>query len=143
MTNETLISSKKRRILLNDLQSHLVRKKELAIKLKEPIPKILQKKEVKFFRDIKGIQMITSRKSITSKFVTQKDIVDDNITVDSKCDICGKYIRIYIKDADDWVICDKPSCELVKFGDDVPIITEDDVLHYKGVILTTNDLIYN
>lgn len=98
----------------------------------------------KLWRNIRGIAIITSRKSMSSHYVLEEDQVNDELTCNYNCDACGRTIRIYKRDlpkvSSDWVICPKPSCEYKMDGDDVPILTEDNILHYKGMSLTEEDL---
>ena len=92
-----------------------------------------------------GIVMITSRKMQTTTFMTEERM---KTAIKFKCDVCGDLIYLLPEDHKQReaegkvkypVYCMKPSCELVIQGDDLPIVTEDGVLHNKGVSLTMED----
>jgi len=98
-----------------------------------------------FCENVKGIAMITSRKSETIIYMTKERMKN---AIQFNCDVCGKELYILPTDYDERiklgkiknpVWCGKPSCDLKIQGDDLPIITEDGTMHYKNVLLTLND----
>jgi len=99
----------------------------------------------KWCESVKGISMITSRKSESIIYMTEERM---ETAVPFNCDVCNKQLYVMQKDYDERmkigkskgaIWCGKPSCDLAIQGDDLPIITEDGVMHYKGILLTLND----
>jgi len=99
----------------------------------------------KWCESVKGIVMITSRKSEAIIYMTEKRM---KTAIEFNCDVCSKKLYVMPKDYDErikfgkskgTIWCGKPSCDLEVQGDDLPIITEDGVMHYKGILLTLED----